>query len=786
MTFTPAFQLTAAERIRVEAIDRLVVLGPAGVDELLGLMSDPSWTVRRAVVAALAALGDDAVAPLCTWLRDRRTSEHALAAAVDALSASLGAATGREVIALLGHPDPAVAADAAQILGRRRTTEAVPALEAVLDHADDNVAISAIDALGEIGSSASIEPLIAVLLRGNFFRTFAALQVLPKTGDPRAVVPLAGLLEHDGYRIEAIHALGRTGLALAIAPLATLLTRPAGDAMVRPVAVALAALLARAEWTGTVEPVVAELRAIIRPALARFVASLRGADPAERAAIAAVLGRIGDATALPALARLLDDPALVSIATEAIQRISRADETAARAALTANDTAMRAAVLPAVHTPRAAPGVLPLLADDNPEVRAGACDALARIGDTTAVGALFAVLGDPNLRVAHAAAAAIQSLGSAETAPRAIAAITAGPPAVRRQALRIVAYLGCLGAYDAAHAATEDPDPRIAELAVAALGALDDPRVSPALAALARDRREGIRAAAMRATAQRSDRDGIALLERGLGDDSAWVRYYACQGLGRSGHVAAVPALIGRLSDATPHVRIAAVEALAYFDTPAAWQALCSIVRSSDPDEQRAALVGIGMRAGDQSLAFLLEAARSTELSTQLIALHALAPRPEPGALAAVVSAGQRGTTELRDAAISLLAERTDRAAADALVELALAAAPDHPAHFALSRPAPVRIAAIASRLATAGERATGILVAALARMRAEPAVTALGEALQLANPLARRAAAAALVALGAPGARARVAALAAADPDHDVRRACAAMLGVAPDRGSR
>jgi hypothetical protein len=31
----------------------------------------------------------------------------------------------------------------------------------------------------------------------------------------------------------------------------------------------------------------------------------------------------------------------------------------------------------------------------------------------------------------------------------------------------------------------------------------------------------------------------IALLERGLDDDAAWVRYYACQGLGRLGHAAA-------------------------------------------------------------------------------------------------------------------------------------------------------------------------------------------------------------------------------------------------------
>jgi len=777
VTTAPPFSLTGDERRRVEVIDRLVALGAAGLDELVGFMSDASWTVRRAAIAALASLGDDAVASLCAWLRDRRTSENAIAAAVDALAGSLGASTVRAVTGLLGGRDPAVAADAAQILGRRRASEAAPALEALLDHGDDNLALSAIDALGAIGSGSSIEPLIAVLSRGNFFRTFAALQVLPNAGDPRAIAPLAALLGDDAYRIEAIGALGRTGSALAIAPLAALLARSSGDALIRPIASALAQLIARAEWTGAVDPVVAELRAAIRPSLARFVASLGGADLAERAAIASVLGRTGDASVLPALASLLDDPALVAIATEAIQRIGGGEDGAMLDALTRADAATRAAVLPIVKTERAAPAILPLLRDDSPDVRARACEALARIGDTAAIGALFEVLGDSHARVGHAAAAAIQSLGSAETAPRAIAALETANPAVRRQALRIIAYLGCRGAYDAVRAAVDDPDRRIAELAVTALGPLDDPRVPPALAVLADSPHEWIRAATMRATAQRSDAGGVEHLERGLADDSAWVRYYACQGLGRVGHAPAVPWLIGRLADASPQVRIAAIEALAHFEAPAAWQALCSAVRSQDPDERRAALVGIGLRAREQALPFLLEAASSSDVATQLIALSGLARRSEPRALAALASAAQHGSAAISDAALSLLTERTDRAAADAVVEIALASVRDHRSQLALSRSAPARIAAIASRLAVADERATTTLIAALARMRSEPAIAALFDAARLANPSARRVAAATLVAIGAPGARALAARLTELDPDLDVRRACAAAV---------
>ena len=781
MTSLPVFSLTARERRRIERIDRLVALGAGSVGELLGAIADPSWTVRRAAVAALVALGDDATGALIAWLRDDRTSEHAIAAVVDALSGSIGAGTTREVIALLAHPVPAVAADAAQILGRRRAVEAAAALGPLIDHPDDNVAVAAIEALGAIGGSASVEPLIAALGGTSFFQTFAALQVLPRTGDPRVVAPLAALLGDQTYRLEAARALGRTGSALAIAPLASLLPPLGGEALVRLVALALADLVARAAWTGGEERVTAELRRVIAPSLDRFIAALRAADPAERAAIAALLGRIGDATALPALARLLDDPAMVDTATEAIQRISRAHDAAMVEALRATEPAARIAVLPAVSHRRAASGVRHLLDDDDPEVRARACDALARIGDTSAVPALFARLGDPSPRAAHAAAAALQSLGTKDTAALAIAALETGAPGVRRQALRILAYLGPHGAYDAVYAAVDDPDHRIAELAVTALGSFDDPRVDPALARLARSPVEGLRAAAMRATSQRSSPAALELLERGLADGAGWVRYFACQGLGRIGDVRSASPLIGRLSDASPHVRIAAIEALAHLDTPAAWQALCSVVRSPDPDQQRAALVGIGLRAIAEALPFLLTAAGSPDAATRLIALSGLARRSEPDALAAIGRAVLDVTSYVHEAALSLLGERTDRPAAEVLVTTALVAGPDHPVHRALSSPGSARVAAICARVAGAGadadERDVVVLVAALSRMRDAAATAALFDCLELGNPVVRRCAAMALIAMDAADARRRVAALASADPDPDVRAACAAAV---------
>lgn len=775
MTIAGSFHVTEAEHLRVERIDQLVALASSGVDELLASMSDPSWPVRRASVAALASLGDDSVGPLCAWLSDRRTEEHSIAAAVSALATSIGGSATTAVIALLADPRAVVAADAAHILGRRRANEAAPMLARAIAHADDNVAVAAIEALGAIGASHAIDELIEVIRGRNFFRTFAALQVLARSGDPRAVGPLARLLDDKAYRVEAARALGRTGSSQAIVPLASLL--PNGDERaVRLVALALADLLARAEWNGAVDQVVHLLHAFVAPSLAGFAGALATADPAERAALTVVLGRIGDASVMPVLARLLQDPELHAIATDAIQRIGRADPDAQLAAL-AVDAATRIAVLPAVTSRAAAERVRALLGDHDAEVRARACDALARIGDSAAVPELFATLGDPNPRVALAATAAIQSLGAADTGERAIAALGSGSPQTRRYALRIIAYLGSAGAFDAVRDAIGDADPRISELAVASLGAIDDPRVDGVLADLARSPIQVLRASAMRAAVHRLGDAACEILERGLADEFAWVRYYACQGLGRIGRSQAVGQLVARLADAAPHVRIAAIEALAHLEAPAAWHALCSVIRSADPDERRAALVSMGRHPNDAALPFLIDAAGSLDVATRLIALSGLARRSEDSALAVLASAAQGLTAEVREAALSLLAERSDRPAADAVIDLALACEPEHPVQLTLSRPGAARIAAIAARLAISSDRGASILAAALARMGHDAAIAALFEALTLSNPAARRAAAMMLVAVGATGARSAVARIASEDPDIDVRRVCASLV---------
>ena len=98
----------------------------------------------------------------------------------------------------------------------------------------------------------------------------------------------------------------------------------------------------------------------------------------------------------------------------------------------------------------------------------------------------------------------------------------------------------------------------------------------------------------MRALGQcRSEPSVIAALQQGLADPDAWVRYYACQSLGKLAWEPAAASIAALLGDQAGQIRAAAVEALSHLQSSVAFEALREAAGSSDPDMQRAALVGL-------------------------------------------------------------------------------------------------------------------------------------------------------------------------------------------------
>ena len=776
--------LTDGERARVEQSDRFVALGEQGVPGLLEMLSDRSWGVRRAVVAGLASLGDCAVAPLCAWLREVRATERGIAAAVDALVACTGPGTDLAVLELAGCPVAAVVADAAQILGRRRSTVAADALGRLIDHPDDNVALSGIEALGRLGGAASVESLVRAALSDNFFRTFAAIGVLGSLGDPRAIGPLAGLLKDSRYAVEAVRALGQSGDRGAIGPLATLLAQP-DEGLLQVAVGALADLMERHQLrfgpSAQLEQTVRELVGRFAKRLIGLLAAQSPANPltaSEQAALCAVLGRLGDPQVIPVLLPLLTGaPAVAEPAARALEHLARQSAAALVQALRTADSGQRVLLLPLLNL---GPEVLgELLSDPSPEVRALACAAAGRAGDASVVERLFQLLADPHARVAQAALAAIQALGASQTEALALRAAAAAVPSVRRAGLRILAAFGFPAAYAVFMTALDEPDERLRELAAYGLAFVEHPDAFAALCRQAQSPSPRVRAAAMRGLGHCANEPAAAdVLGVGLGDPDAWVRYFACQSLGKLGCEAALTAIAARLQDEAGQVRVAALEALAQLRSEAAWALLQEAAVSEDPDARRAALVGLGLSGRPEAIPLLTAATRSGDLATQLVALSGLAKFSAPEALRELAAAGLCADEQVRSAAVSFLAESGSAEADALLIELVGRVEPRHPAHAALADGRPTRVASVLAALRCADATTAAALTSALVRMKTAAADAALFEALTLPSAAARKAAAWALAEAGSGGpVTAALSRAAAKDPDLEVRRLCSALI---------
>jgi len=780
MTAGPA--LSPEEVERVARIDALAIGG--GEDAVAGLtamLGDPSWTVRRAVVSALASIGDVAVDALCAIVRDQRQDETRLAAAVDALVASTGGSVLECVTALADAEHPPVAADSAQVLGRRRAAAALPVLVRLTRHPDDNVAVAAIEALGRLGGRAAIEALVDTVRGGSFFRSFPALDVLGRSGDPRAVEPLVAVLSNPFLAPEAARALGRTGERGAVAPLAGLLVH-ASDAMVRVAAVALIELQARrAARLGEGDAIIAAVRRSTAPATARRLGqALTGADATEQIAIAWLLGIVGGADAIAALSRLLDaESPVAQAAAQALAEVAGTAVDEMIVALDQGDSARRLVLLPMIRRASAVPVVIRCLADEDAAVRAAACDALARIGSPGAVPAIFRLLADGNPRVVQAAIAAIQALGGSDAERLALEAGRSPWPTVRRAALRILAYYGWPSGLPILADAVRDDDPRIAEAAVHGLPFLQDPRALELLLEIARDPSSRLRAACARALGQcRGDLRVTAALLRGLGDPDPWVRYYACQSLGRLGIETATTAIARLVDDPAGQVRVAAIEALSHLRSEIAFEALRAAGRSPDADVQRAALVGLGISRQPEAAPILVAAIGSADAATRLVAVSALADFDEAAeVLRALGRAAVDPDGAVRNAAIGFLAARRGEGATALLVDLLIRGGDVERVVAALALPIEGRAASLASALVHADDELAPLLVSALARMRGPDAEHTLRGALTLPNPAARKAVASAVAAQATPDAFAALQRVAAADPDPEVRRIAALLL---------
>jgi HEAT repeat protein len=123
------------------------------------------------------------------------------------------------LIAALEDPEFRVGVEAARALGRLGDDRAVDPLATLLNSSDTELRETAVIALAQLGA-ASVKRLVAILSHSSFSAAQAAARALAGIGDPQAIGPLLAGLRHadSAVRAEVIEALAQTGQA-AVAPL---------------------------------------------------------------------------------------------------------------------------------------------------------------------------------------------------------------------------------------------------------------------------------------------------------------------------------------------------------------------------------------------------------------------------------------------------------------------------------------------------------------------------------------------------------------------------------------
>ncbi len=441
----------------------------------------------------------------------------------------------------------------AEALGRLKDPAVIAEMCELLADVDEWASPRLAQVLCDFGGGA-VDPLLAALDRSESLNArIWSVQILGRIGDHRATWPIVERL-HDraeSLRLSACNALAALGDAQAVAPLITVVLRD-------PIA-------------------------------------------AVRAQAARALGELGDERALPLLIASLGDADywMRFRAFEAIEALAPADTAPIEAAL----------------------------ADANPEVRRRAVLALDRMGKLEKP---FNDLAEADEIASAEAEQRLIAVGRAGLSERLVRYLAAPEPRMRARIARVLGQVGELRHADALVGVIRDPDPAVALEAIAALGALAvattvgpllDRLSAPErairtaasdallhfdssalaghlerLAALATDRSDEVRVAALAVIAMVRDTAATGLLVNALGDRYVDARLAAAAALGAraarvspDGSDALADALAAALGDSSEPVQVAAAESLGRLGGPRAVEHLLRALPTAT-DSQRDAI----------------------------------------------------------------------------------------------------------------------------------------------------------------------------------------------------
>jgi len=364
---------------------------------------------------------------------------------------------------------------------------------------------------------------------------------------------------------------------------------------------------------------------------------LRASKPRVRIQAARILGEVKHGKAVPALIRALQDEEkeVQDAAAAALSAIRHPASIEPLAKFLQGRPDSAAAEAVGAFGAQAGKALLPLLEQEDKNVRRWAVHALGLAGDESAVGPLIRCLKDRRADVRKEAADALGRIGTPEAVQALLGALDSRDAETRRATARALARVPGEQSLSALAALAEDSDETVQLAAVRALGTIGGMqaavRLRPALESAKKAVREAARTAlesmglqpgtaedraslaVLSGDFEAAAREGAAATEalvRALASRDDGTRLRAVQALYRLRDGRAAHSLVQALGDHDPSVRQAAVEALSALGSPAIDPLIDALVAS-----QKLAAIVLGRISAPAAARPLAEAiARNREV----------------------------------------------------------------------------------------------------------------------------------------------------------------------------
>jgi HEAT repeat protein len=506
--------------VRSKAAEILGTKGAeAAIPALIETLKDRDANVRYTAIIALGNLNAKSAIPnLIDVLTDEGSNVRKKAAQIlDEFRTDLAIPA---FIKALTDNDYEVQHIAAQALVNLDNAIAVPALLDAIKHQDRGVRGNAASALGNTRNPAAIPALIAALADEEPFVVYNAVEWgLKKTDlDERAIAEVVNGLTTENYlmRRGAAYAVGMLGVTAAIPTLIGLLDDP--NANVRSSAAKALGLLG------------ADL------AITELIALLRDRDDKVKLSAIYALGILRAEVAIPQLILTLKERNLREIAVSALEEIGSELAIPALLDFLPDEHFDRnvSSAIEKLASPASIPSFIRGLQHHNQEVRQYSALMLGSLGNHEAIPALFKALADENKYV------------------RVMAARSLGALSVTDEAISTLIEL------------LKDPDYRIREKVIEALGSIDSPTVTPILIDCLKDLDGNVRASAVKALEPLASAETIPTLSKVLMDDDSWyVQMMAVKVLVKIGTDEAITMIVNSLKNKASDVILESTRAIA-------------------------------------------------------------------------------------------------------------------------------------------------------------------------------------------------------------------------------